>query len=480
MKFRLTIFTILAFAAISNGVSQERMISMGDSLPPIPYSQFVDYDIIVMDINTVDGEEPTCEYINSPSNAWGKSITNATRVPGRMLITRGNNVLYDSGEYNEDVSGMTIRIRGNSSAYHQAKPYKIDLEQKADLLMRNNPKYADKDWVLIRDIYQKSMAGFELCRLLQMQWTPGYDYVSLIINDEYRGLYMLTESVKRNTNCRINITNQGFLFEYDSYWWTKDYHVPSILYPMIRYTVKYPDPLSDADKQYIEQRVADYENGVLNGTYDESLDVASLAKWTLGMDILGIDDAAGANRFLTLYDHNSKIVVPMMWDFDSANKTENIWSRPHRVLIKQLFDSSNPAFKKAFVEEWLRISDNLVYNLTVAMNRYKDSDKGLMCQRAGYFEDLRWNHIYKLRNNIIDQIAWFNDRKQWIDSHINDFCVKGDANLDWKIDVEDINQMINMILGLQSSNLTLSDMNNDKIIDVEDVNIVINKILQLD
>ncbi|MBO7609307.1 MAG: CotH kinase family protein [Muribaculaceae bacterium] len=479
MKLKLTIFFILAFTITGHSLAQERMISMGDSIPPIPYSQFVEKNIIIMDITTVNGEFPTCDYIDSPPNGWGKSITNNFKVPGRMKISWGENLLYDSGDYAEGISGMTIRIRGNSSAYAPAKPYKIDLQKKADLLFRNNPSYNDKDWVLIRDIYQNAMIGYETCTLLGMQWTPSYGYVSLILNDEYMGLYMLVESVKRNTNCRINITKQGFLFEYDSYWWTQDYHIPSALYNMMRYTVKYPDPLTASDKQYLEQRISEYETSVLNGTYDQQIDVPSLAKWCLGLDILGINDAAGANRFLTLYDRNSKIVVPTMWDFDSAEKYGDIWSRTHRVLMKQFFENQNISFRRQFVEEWEQISETFVTDLNTVLLRYRNSDKGLALFNACDFENIRWNHANNFRSNIIDHIEWLGKRKRWIDKRIQDYYLTGDANRDWIVDVEDINIMINMILGLMPTNLKQADVNGDKIVDVEDVNIVINKILKL-
>ena len=33
---------------------------------------------------------------------------------------------------------MILKIRGNHSAYSEKKPYKIKLQKKADLLLRNN------------------------------------------------------------------------------------------------------------------------------------------------------------------------------------------------------------------------------------------------------------------------------------------------------------------------------------------------------
>ncbi|MBR1803406.1 MAG: dockerin type I repeat-containing protein [Muribaculaceae bacterium] len=57
--------------------------------------------------------------------------------------------------------------------------------------------------------------------------------------------------------------------------------------------------------------------------------------------------------------------------------------------------------------------------------------------------------------------------------------LKGDANGDGKIDVEDVNAVINMVLNLQDKDLEVCDMNGDGKIDVEDVNALINIILKV-
>ena len=72
----------------------------------------------VLVIQTENSETPSCEYVSSPAGSMGKSITNATKVPGSLSIySPDGDILYDSGEYEKGESGMTIKIRGNTSAY---------------------------------------------------------------------------------------------------------------------------------------------------------------------------------------------------------------------------------------------------------------------------------------------------------------------------------------------------------------------------
>ena len=87
-------------------------------------------------ITTVGGEEPTSTNIDHPEGSYiGAGITDIVPKHGRIQIYRSDTLWYDSGEYLEDVSGMTIKHRGNTSAYHYAnKPFKVKLENGHEVL----------------------------------------------------------------------------------------------------------------------------------------------------------------------------------------------------------------------------------------------------------------------------------------------------------------------------------------------------------
>lgn len=53
-------------------------------------------------------------------------ISNRTKVMGRMVMTTGTDTLYDSGEWAEGASGMSIKVRSNTSAAlaKEQLPYK--------------------------------------------------------------------------------------------------------------------------------------------------------------------------------------------------------------------------------------------------------------------------------------------------------------------------------------------------------------------
>lgn len=71
---------------------------------------------VTLYITTIDGEEPTFDIVYPPEGGTGVGICNRTKVMGRMVMTTGTDTLYDSGEWAEGTSGMSIKVRGNTSA----------------------------------------------------------------------------------------------------------------------------------------------------------------------------------------------------------------------------------------------------------------------------------------------------------------------------------------------------------------------------
>lgn len=207
----------MVYAIREKGTSFFLMVVLALSLAWVPdgvFAQNVDVSEIaalglpVVVIETAGHEEPKCEFVPAPPGCNGDAIVNATKVPGEGYIVMGDSILWQSGKYLGGVSGLTIRIRGNSSAYADKKPYKLKLQREADLV-DGNPQYADKEWLLIKNdtISFNTQIGLKVSSLVGMPWTPRSRLVNVIINGDYRGLYTLTENVKRNTRARIDVSS---------------------------------------------------------------------------------------------------------------------------------------------------------------------------------------------------------------------------------------------------------------------------------
>ena len=361
----LFVLLMLLCGRVALADTSTTMVNMGAS-SDVTLASIIEKGLPVLYVQTVNQEEPTCEYVSAPSGSMGRTIRNATKVPGRLTMYQRieglDSVVYDSGDYEKDVSGMTIKIRGNTSAYADKKPYKIKLQKKKDLLMRGNEsKFKDKEWLLIKDHYLFITAGYIVSELLNMPWTPGHHFVNVVLNDEYRGVYLLCESVKRNPDCRINVDKtSGYIFECDPYWWNEDVYVRSVTSPAYNFTFKYPDSDDIQPEQltYMQGVVTDYENSLNNTNYPDKIDVVSFASWCLAHDLMGTQDSGGANRFYSKYDSTdaSRIVMPVLWDFDMAERTTSQWSRCHVSHFDKLFSNANRQFVDEFV--WQQRSKN--------------------------------------------------------------------------------------------------------------------------
>lgn len=265
----------------------------------IEFEDVLNLGLNVLVIDTKDSEEPTCEFVSAPEGSIGESITNATKVPGSLKIfSPQGQLLFYSGEYEKNESGITIKIRGNTSAYGSKKPYKIKLQKKEDLLLRGDKKFNDKNWVLINDNHLKLYTGFTVSRLIEEKWTPEGEYVNVILNKDYKGLYYLVESIERNEKSRIDVTESGFIIEHDAYWWNEeDQYLLSIFNPILNYTFKYPD-FTDIDSSSLsdlQEIINVYEHSLKDDSYPNYIDMKSFARFILGHDILGTWDGGGAN-----------------------------------------------------------------------------------------------------------------------------------------------------------------------------------------
>ncbi len=390
----------------------------------------------VIIINTVNYEEPTCEFVTSPEGATGESITNATKVPCSITIRLHDEILYESGLYKADTSGATIKLRGNTSTKLRAKPYKLKLEKKADLLLRDDDdKYKDKEFLLLLayNNFLRTHIGFTLNEIIDMPYKPEFKPVNVFINNKYRGLYYLTESVKRNKDCRINVDKKtGYIFEYDAYWWNEDYYIDTeFSNKKMKFTLKYPDTndITEEQKTYIEQWLKEMQNAVINEQSEDYLCLDTCARWILAQDFLGISDGAGSNLFFAKANNTSesKAYPATLWDFDCICRNENEWSSAHKgdYFFKYLFDNDkNSSFITAYCKEWIKFVDNQVTEkLIQAIKEYADSDEGKAFEKSYNLTSSSYNiniPTWSITEQTKIYEEWFTTRKEWMDNTIND------------------------------------------------------------
>ena len=390
--------------------------------------------LTLVEITTENGVMPTCDFMEAPEGSMGVTCINQNKVPCRIIISKQNNILFDSGEYEKNVSGATIKIVGNTSALYDNKPYKIKLQSKADLLFRNNEKYKDKDWRLLKDAKTlNTIIGLKVNELLGLPWTPAYKPCNVFINNEYQGCYLLIESVERNSDCRLNVDKySGYIIERDAYWWNETKYFSSQFfdnYLYYRWTWKYPDDdnVSFQQQQYIQNYINLTEQSIKDGNYDKYIDVNSFAKWILAHDILGTWESGCSNLYVMKYDDtdNSLLEMANLWDFDTIfGMAENEFSRYHNgsndFYYYDLFNSSNSLFRKEYITLWNSIKPTLLTEISVFLNTYIESEESQALQLSRDIHKNKWNcKMNTVSEDATSAIEWFNRHIPLLDEKIN-------------------------------------------------------------
>ncbi len=386
----------------------------------------------LMIINTIDNEEPVCDYVDSPTG-WGASIDNATKVPSQIQMKKGCEIIYDSGIYENNVSGATIKIRGNTSAYGKRKSYKIKLQKKADLLQyirEDEENHKDKNWCLINGKTLNTAVGLFVSEIIGFDWTPAFDYVNVVMNGEYRGLYILIESVERS-ECRINVhKNEGFIVERDPYFWKEEiyFDTPDTYKDVLKYTFKYPDSdnisVESDSYLYIKDFFRKFYYSLPNGNYEDYIDTDSFASWVLVHDLLGTKDYAGSNIFISKYDSgDSKLKMETPWDFDSIYGEEDSWVPIHRFatfVYWDLFRSTNKIFKNAYIEKWNDLSP-VFYEDLISKLENLENTRGDAINTSRHLDCIIYNNSYKGIEEEIEEVkSWFVNRIDFINSAITE------------------------------------------------------------
>lgn len=386
----------------------------------------------IVSVITLNGEEPVCDYVTHPEGSMGESITNATKVPCRIIITKNQDILFDSGDYEKNVSGATIKINGNTGAYHDNKPYKIKLQVKEDLLLRGDKKYKDKEWRLLKDARTlNTMIGLKVNELIGMPWTPSYMPCNVFINNDYRGCYLLIESVKRNSDSRLNVDeNTGFIVERDPYWWNESIYFSTDYFNMsngYRWTWKYPDEddVTEEITEYVQSSINRAEKSIKEGNYEQYIDVNSFVSWILAHDILGTWDSGGSNLYLMRYDNNSLLQMANMWDFDTIFwMNKDSFSRYHTesydYYFPLLFNNVNTTFLYAYINKWNKIKDIIPQQIIDFIKEFADSEEGKALQLSREYYTKRWNKELTTVSEDVEKVTdWFNNHLPWLDTTIN-------------------------------------------------------------
>ena len=421
MKYRLLFFLLALCAVVAKAQTD------------IP-EQYLGLGLPLINITTADGEEPTSTGIMHPDDLNGASITDVVAKEARMQIYRADTLWYDSGEYLKDEAGIKIKHRGNTSAYYyENKPFKLSLQKKANLIPAEEGDTVNrksKDWVLLNNAERlRVFFANQMSRLIDMEYTPRLELVNVIINGDYRGIYMLSENVKRDKSCRIDVDKEnGYIIELDSYFWNETFSIPSKLTRFLQWTLKYPKPedLTPEQEADIRSDIARFESSVSAADYPEVMDVHSMARWILLHDIVGTHDPGGSNIYVARKNRepSSLMRMPVVWDVGSSMENPESFSRTHTergLFFYHLFANGQCTdFSYAYMDEWKRVCQlGAIGQMRQFLQSFPTSAIGQGLKRSYPLHTKRW-HFGTADVDAMTQEAldWYNNREGWLNEQI--------------------------------------------------------------
>lgn len=379
---------------------------------------FVDFkevsEIMLVEIETDDGKMPYWEKADQtadPSRWGGTIIKNA----------------YKRATFNG--IPIKIKVRGNTSAIYPQQPYKIKFQKKVDLLGLGK-EYADKEWNLVSSGHRlKTYFGLHLSKLVGMEWEPRMRYVNLLINGDWQGVYMLTESIKRHPK-RCNIDKTGYLIENDNYYWklNKGSFHGKLLTERLEFVFKYPKVTSKSDPRFvkIKKEIEEIANLIERQSeeVENLIDIDNFFAWELAHELMGTWDAAGSNMFYYKYDDSasSKWKMGPVWDFDSIYfLKDNEYSRVFywdTTYFPQLMKISN--FKKIYKKKYFAVAGSVEEKMKSILEEAKkipDLEKS----RELNTKRLKIYRYLPLDMEIKELMEHLHNRIEWLNEHIAEF-----------------------------------------------------------
>jgi hypothetical protein len=221
----------------------------------------------------------------------------------------------------------SVRCRGNSSfLWYPKKAYRIKFDKKTGMLGLSKAK----SWVLLanyRDITDMmNTFVFAMGQALGLPFTNHTRYVELYVNDEYRGLYQLTEQVQQHKS-RVNVSDErGILIQLDKddgpelspeacdNFWSEGYQMPVC--------VKYPDSESTANTiDSVKNVFGKLEKAIKVQNYsavEKQLDIPSFIKYLQIQEFVYNVELDAPRSVYMHKDGDGKWFMGPLWDFDAG------------------------------------------------------------------------------------------------------------------------------------------------------------------
>lgn len=408
----------------------------------------------------------------------GFDVPDEPKIPARLrVIDNGPGMM---NELNGAITGYNgwvgIEVRGSSSQSFPKVGYAVETRTEGgeDLEVSLLGFPQEEDWVLNGPYSDKSLLRNALAYTLAGKITPyapRVRMVELVINGDYKGVYLFTEKIKRD-NDRVDVSKMtadsssgdaltgGYILKVDkstaedpeiATFFVSQYRAETELEQAIRFTYHYPraDRITAPQKNYIQNWMNSFEDALAGSDYLDSndgyrqfVDLPSFVDFLIINEISRNVDGYRLSTYL-YKDKDSdggKLHMGPVWDFNLAfgnanycggaaipgwgfnfglNCPDDFWQLPFWWSRMQ----EDPEFQQLLADRWRSLRQNAFSN--DALENTVDSLRNILGD-APERNFARWPVIgepiwpnffvgdsYEEEINFLK--GWVTDRADWMD-----------------------------------------------------------------
>ena len=419
--------------------------------------------------------------INTPAVVFDdNTIPDEPKIGASMgIIYNGPGVINNLTDPMNHFNGLCgIETRGNSTQGFDKKTYSVEIwnNLSMDTSVSLLGMGADEDWILHSMVIDKSQLRipmtFDLARSMG-HYAANWRYVEVVIDDEYRGLYLLLEKIKRDDD-RVDISTLnptdltgdqvtgGYILRID---WLDDpegfesgYNSQGGI-PMF-FQNYYPKAtvIQPAQETYIESFMAQFEDALFSptfgngsGHYSNFADISTFTDFLITNEISKNSDGYKLSTYVHK-DKNSnggKLKAGPIWDFDQTYGMSTVcscndftgWTYLQNQPECEDFETmpmwwqqmmSDPVFTNHLACRWETLRNGPLH--LDSINTWIDEHAALISQPVdrnfqkwvGFIGQEIWSEPQPIPQTYAEEImvmkAWIVNRFAWLDSNMPGIC----------------------------------------------------------
>ena len=397
----------------------------------------------------------------------GASIPDDDRVYGDMKI-----IWHPDGSRNylSDINNpaflnydgrINIERRGTTSQMPDKKPYGLTTLQNDDVTNNNVSLLGmpeENDWILNSLAFDQTgirdFLAYELSEKLG-QYAPRRAYCEVMINGDYKGLYIFLEKIKVDKE-RVNVVKMdetcndfpevtgGYITKADkttgndpvawqmeengSGWWPT--------YTNFIHHYPKPEAVTYAQSQYIHEVFTDLQREA--GQHDFSavdgipsiIDVTSFIDFMIVAEFASNVDVYSLSTFFHK-DRNGKLRAGPVWDYNLAfgydefgyRSRYDVWQFNNEdnngpKFWKDLFDTEE--YRCLLARRWHEVTQPFrPLNYSVVCSRIDQLDA--LISEAVVRDNQRWSAMNSHSYYVQQMKSWLQQRVDWLDAHLGSY-----------------------------------------------------------